>query len=63
MKFLKFKKNKRIYLFEAEDEEELKKLIINKRSIYNIQDIELLASNAFKIKKGKNKDLHSIFSN
>lgn len=63
MKFLKFKYNSKIYLFEESTKQELINTIINKiRKDYTFENIELMSSNVFKIKNRKNEELEKIFN-
>lgn len=63
MKFLKFKYNNKIYLFEEKTKQELINTIMNKiKPNYKFEDIELMSSNIFKIKNKENKELKELFN-
>ena len=62
MKYLKIKNNNKLYQFEAKNKQKLIQLIEEKKENFDLLNIEFLTSNVFKIKKGKNTELDSIFS-
>ena len=63
MKFIKFKHNNKIYLYEENTTNELMSIIINQiKPNYKYENIELMSSNVFKIKNKQNKELKEIFN-
>lgn len=62
MKYLKIKQNGKLYQFEAKDRQGLILQIEEYKKRFLHGNIELMTSNVFKIKKGKNEELSNIFS-
>lgn len=64
MKFIKFKHNNNIYMYEERSKNELISVIMtDMKTKYKYEDIELMSSNVFKIKNKENSELKEIFNN
>lgn len=59
MKFLKYKYNKRIYLIEADTEEDIKSIVSAKN--INKEEVEILATNIEKLKSLESKIVINYF--